>query len=245
MEFKGERLARVAFFVKEEGGTGGEAAERGGEARANGSGVIEGENPVVLGDGEQFRSGVGKGKERSSGGIDEGAEHAGGGGLAAGGRTVENKNRMRTGGAECGEEPDGEASAVGVGREVEGGWKETGGWLATVMRHRAWEFGIAAAVEKSGGGVGSDLPTAGSDFDDFAIGVAEIKQDGVGLAGIAERGDAPVNGKARSARKGSSFEGANGLAKSVVGRRLAIVRDKTRRSASRENAAIVRNRPVG
>jgi hypothetical protein len=78
-------------------------------------------------------------------------------------------------------------------------------------------------VEKTGGGVGSDLPTAGSDFHDFAIGVAQIKQDGIGPAGVAERGDAPVNGKARSARKGSSFEGANGLAKSVAGRRLAIV----------------------
>jgi hypothetical protein len=97
LDIKGERLARVALFVKEEGGTGGEAAERGGKARANGTGVVEGEDPRVLSDGEQLAGRVGKGKQRSNRGVDEGAEHAGSGGLAAGGRTIENKNRMRTG----------------------------------------------------------------------------------------------------------------------------------------------------
>ncbi|HWY48000.1 MAG TPA: hypothetical protein VNX70_11495 [Bryobacteraceae bacterium] len=118
MKFDRERLAGVTFFVEEESGSGGEAAQGVGEARANGAGVIEGENPIVLSDGEQFSYRAGNGEERSGGGIDQGAEHAGGGGLAAGGCTVENENGMRAGGAKGGEEPGGESRAVGVSGEV-------------------------------------------------------------------------------------------------------------------------------
>jgi len=78
-------------------------------------------------------------------------------------------------------------------------------------------------VEEGGGGVGGDLPAGWCDFDDFAVGVVEIKKDGVGLARIAARGDASMDGKARSAGKGASFEGADGLAKSIVAGRLAVV----------------------
>jgi len=67
------------------------------------------------------------------------------------------------------------------------------------------------------------LPAGGCDFDDFAVGVVEIKKDGVGLARIAARGDASMDGKARSARKGASFEGTDGLAKRIVAGRLAVV----------------------
>jgi hypothetical protein len=79
VKFNGERLAGVTSFALEEGGTGCQAAEGIGDARANGSGVIEGENPVVLSNGEQFLGGAGEGEERSGRGIDQGAEHAGGG----------------------------------------------------------------------------------------------------------------------------------------------------------------------
>ena len=39
MKFDEERLAGVTFFVQEEGGAGGEAAQGVGKARANGAGV--------------------------------------------------------------------------------------------------------------------------------------------------------------------------------------------------------------
>jgi hypothetical protein len=70
VEFDGERLAWVACVAMEEGCAGCQAAEGVGETRANGAGVIEGENPVVLSDGEQFLCGAGEGKDRSSRGID-------------------------------------------------------------------------------------------------------------------------------------------------------------------------------
>ena len=70
VEFDGERLARVTSFAMEEGGACCQAAKGVGEAWANGSGVIEGENPVVLSDGEQFLCGAGEGEEGSGRGID-------------------------------------------------------------------------------------------------------------------------------------------------------------------------------
>ncbi|HXA65681.1 MAG TPA: hypothetical protein VNV82_11045 [Bryobacteraceae bacterium] len=118
MKFDRERLAGVTFFVQEESGSGGEAAQGVGEARANGARVIEGENPIVLGRGEKVPHGVREREKRSGRGIDEGAEHAGRSGLATGGWTVENQNGMRAGGAKGGEEPGGQASAVGVSGEV-------------------------------------------------------------------------------------------------------------------------------
>ena len=70
VDFERERLASVPFFALEEGRTGGETAESIGEAGADGAGVVEGENPVVLGDGEQFLRRVGKREKRGGGGID-------------------------------------------------------------------------------------------------------------------------------------------------------------------------------
>jgi len=78
-------------------------------------------------------------------------------------------------------------------------------------------------VEEGGGWVGGDLPAAGCHFDDFAVGVVEIEKNGIGLARVAARGDASMDGKARSARKSASFEGANRLAKRIVAGRLAVV----------------------
>jgi hypothetical protein len=100
VEFDGERLAGVTLFMQKEGGAGGETAQGVGEARANGADVIEGENPIVLGGGEQVPHGVREREKRSGRGIDEGAEHAGRSGLATGGWTVENENGMRAGGVE-------------------------------------------------------------------------------------------------------------------------------------------------
>jgi hypothetical protein len=85
------------------------------------------------------------------------------------------------------------------------------------------EFGVAAAVEEGGGWVGGDLPAGWCNFDDFAVGIIEIEENGVGLAGVAARGDASMDGKARAARKGAGFEGADGLAERIVGGRLAVV----------------------
>ena len=78
-------------------------------------------------------------------------------------------------------------------------------------------------MEEGGGWVRGDLPAGGCDFDDFAVGVVEIEKNGVGLVRITSRGDAPMDGKARPARKGAGFEGTNGLAKRIVGGRLGML----------------------
>ncbi len=57
---------------------------------------------------------------------------------------------------------------------------------------------------------------------EYMYGVVEIEKDGVGLARVAARGDASMDGEARSARKGASFEGTDGLAERIVAGRLAV-----------------------
>ncbi len=108
---------------------------------------------------------------------------------------------------------------------AEGRWQsaEGGRQAAEGRRQRDGELGVASAVEEGGGGVGGDLPTGGRDFDDFAVGVLEIEKNGVRLARVAARGDASMDGEARSARKGASFEGTDGLAERIVAGRLAVV----------------------
>src|SRR5713101_6820340 len=123
---------------------------------------------------------------------------------------------MWTVGVKGGEEPDGKPGAVGVGCEVEGGRKEA----VVERRDGVGEFHVAAAVEEGGGWVGGDLPAGGRDFDDFTVGVGEIEKDGVGVAGVAARGDASVDGKARCVGEGAGFERTDGLTERVIGGRL-------------------------
>jgi hypothetical protein len=99
VEFFDHVLALVAFFTMTNGCAGGQAAERVRYGLAHGAGLIEGQNPVVLGDVQEFWLGMGKRKERGFRGIDQIAEHAGGGGFAGGGRAVENEDGVRAGGS--------------------------------------------------------------------------------------------------------------------------------------------------
>jgi hypothetical protein len=125
---------------------------------------------------------------------------------------------MRTVGMKGGEEPDGEAQAVGVGCEVEGRRKEAGGGACSGLR----ELDVAAAVEEGGSWVGGDLPSGGRDFDDFTVGVGEIEKDSVGVAGMAAGGDASVDGQARCVGKSTGLERADGLTERVIGGRLLV-----------------------
>ena len=222
MKLDGGGLAGIAFFALEECSAGGETAEGVGKGWTDGSSVIEGENPIVLGDLEQFLRGVGKGEQGRRRRIDQGTEHAGGGGLAAGGWTIKNQDRMCTGWTEGREQPDGQARTVGVSREIESRRKKAGVGRRR-LRNWVWEFGVAAAVEEGGRWVGSDLPAGGCDFDDFALGIAEIEKNGIGLARIAASSDTPMYRKAWSARKGAGLESADGLAEGIVAGRLAVL----------------------
>jgi len=103
--------------------TGGEAAEGIGEGRGEGGDVVEGEDPVVAGEGEEIADGGGDGGEGRGAGIDEIAEEAGGEGLAGGGGTLEDEEGVGSMGAEGGEEPGEAAEPGGAGGEVEAGAK--------------------------------------------------------------------------------------------------------------------------
>jgi hypothetical protein len=101
----------------------GEAAEGVGDFGGEGGDVVEGEDPVEAGEGEELAGGGRKRGERRSGRIDEGAEDAGGEGFAAAGRTAEDEDGIGAVSAEGGEEPGEAAEPIGGtrGAEVEGG----------------------------------------------------------------------------------------------------------------------------
>jgi len=86
-----------------------------------------------------------------------------------------------------------------------------------------WEFEVAAAVEEGGRGVGRDLPTVEGDFDNFAVGVGEIEEDGVRVVGIATGGDVAFDGEAGATAVGPGGERADGLAEGVGTGRLVVI----------------------
>lgn len=126
---------------------------------------------------------------------------------------------MRAGGAECVEEPGGEAGAVGRSGGIDG--RRQGivvGWW------RAWggEWRVAPAVEEGSGWVGGDLPALRRNFDDFAFGVGEIEEDGGGAVWIATGGEAAGDRESGGARIGAGFKSADGLAEGVGSGRLVV-----------------------
>lgn len=82
-------LTLIAFFAMADGGAGSETAERVRDGLADAADLVEGENPVVLREGEELVFGGRERMERCGRGIDEGAKHAGCGGFARGRRAVE------------------------------------------------------------------------------------------------------------------------------------------------------------
>jgi hypothetical protein len=85
--------------------------------------VVEGENPVVAGEGEEVADGGRDRSERRSTGVDEGAEKPGGEGFAGGRRALEDKEWERAVGTQCGQEPSQAAEPGGAGRKIEAGSK--------------------------------------------------------------------------------------------------------------------------
>src|ERR1039457_1975219 len=102
-----ERLA-VAWLAVGDADAAGEAAEGVGALRGEGGDVVEGEDPVEAGEGEELAGGGGKRGEGRGGGIDDRPEDADGIGAVC---------------AEGGEEPGKAAEPIGGtwGAEVEGG----------------------------------------------------------------------------------------------------------------------------
>jgi hypothetical protein len=100
----------------EEDGAFGETAERAGDSVGGVGDVVEGQDPVVVSEGQQSGFGEREGAKESGGRIDQGAEHSGGGGLAAAGWSLKDEDGIGTRGAEGGKEPGEAAEPVrGVG----------------------------------------------------------------------------------------------------------------------------------
>ena len=85
---EGNRLEGVVALVIEEAVAGGETAECAGDSVGGMGEVVEGQDPVVVSEGQQSGFGEREGAKESGGRIDQGAEHSGGGGLAAAGRSL-------------------------------------------------------------------------------------------------------------------------------------------------------------
>ena len=75
--------------------------------------MVEGEDPVEAGEIEEFAGGRRKLGEGRGGGVDQGAEDAGGDGFAAAGRAAEDEDWVGGIGAERGEEPGEAAEPIG------------------------------------------------------------------------------------------------------------------------------------
>jgi hypothetical protein len=116
-----ERLGGGGLVAHGEADAGGEAAEGIGDRRLERGDVVEGEDPVVAGGGLEVADGDGDGGEDGRGVVDEGAEEAGGHGLAGAGRALQDEDGERAVGAEGGDEPSERAEPVGAGGEVEEG----------------------------------------------------------------------------------------------------------------------------
>jgi hypothetical protein len=226
LEGEGQGLALIPALVEEEGGGGGEAAEGVGEVTGEGGDMVEGQDPIVEGEGEELAVGGGQRAERGGGGIDQGAEHTGGGGLAAAGRSVEDENGVGAGGAESGEEPGEAAEPVLVGGEVEegteggevglvrgpadrravrlrrrgGGGLRAGGGLEVsrqgFLGEGVGEGEVAAAGAEVDVGSGEYFPAGGRDPDDFVVTVSEVEDDEFGRGVGGVRGNGAGGGDA-------------------------------------------------
>jgi hypothetical protein len=100
---------------------GAEAAEGVGEGPGEFRNVVEGEDPVVACEGLEIADRGGSGTKGGGAGVDQGAENAGGEGLARGGRTLKDEDGERSIGAKGGEQPGEAAEPVGAAGEVEAG----------------------------------------------------------------------------------------------------------------------------
>jgi hypothetical protein len=98
LDEKLERFA-LAWLAVGDADAAGEAAEGVGELRGKAGDVIEGEDPVEAGEGEEFSGAGRKRGEGRSGGIDESAEDTGGHRLAAAGRAAEDEDGIGSVGA--------------------------------------------------------------------------------------------------------------------------------------------------
>ena len=213
-----EGLAVVPAFVEGEAGAGGETAEGVGDGVADCGDVIESQDAVVVGQGEQLALGGGEGGEGGRGGVDQKAEQAGGGGFAGAGGALEDEDRIRAGGREGGEEP-GEAAqpVLGVWEVEEGAERgEVGGGVLVGTREGEGAAAVAEAEVSSGG----DFPAFGADADDFALGVGQVEKDGFGglVFGLAGGGDALLDGLEDAAAVGAGLDGAEGLAEGGIAR---------------------------
>jgi hypothetical protein len=93
-----ERFA-LAGFAMGDAGAAGEAAEGVDSSRGEVGDMVEGEDPIEAGEGEEFTGGGRKRGEGRGGGIDQGAEDAAGERFAAAGRAAEDEDWIGSAGA--------------------------------------------------------------------------------------------------------------------------------------------------
>jgi len=190
------RLGRAGLLTEREACAGGEAAEGVGETGREGGDVVEGEDPVVAGEGEEVADGGRDGGERHRGGIDQVTEDAGGEGFAGAGRALEDEEGIRSGGAEGGQEPRQAAEPVRARRKVEAGAEglEIGGRVIG-RDGRGNPVGGAGGFQESVS-AGGDGPAIGRDIDELAFGVGEIEEDLLGDVAGDAGADAAGDGEA-------------------------------------------------
>ena len=120
-DLDGLGAAAAELFVEGGAEAGAEAAEGVGDVGGEARRCDRGRGPSGGGRVRRPRGRRWGWRRGGGGGIDEGAEDAGGEGFAGAGRALEDEDGMGSVGAEGGEEPGEAAEPVGVGGEVEAG----------------------------------------------------------------------------------------------------------------------------
>ena len=191
-----ERLGCAPRDLADSGAeAGGEAAEGVGEGQGEFGNVVEGEDPVVAGEGLEIADGGGSGRKGRGAGVDEGAENAGGEGLARGGRTLEDEDGEWPIGAKGGEQPGEAAEPIGAAGKVEAG-AEGFERIARAGHGNGEGCGGAGGLEECIG-LGGDAPAAGGDFDELTLGVGEVEEDLFGEESGAAGADTAEDGETR------------------------------------------------
>jgi len=167
-------------------GSGGEARDGFGDFFAERGDMVEDDDAVSKSVTVELSRGSGDGWE-SGGWIDDVAESAGQRCFTAAFWAGDDQRGIRTGGAECCQEPilGGLKGRFGEMEDVaevfDGGERRVDG-----MR----EWARVDALEEMAVVVGTDLATLGGDFEDVMGGIGQIEENGVGVAGIAAVADA-------------------------------------------------------
>lgn len=223
--------ALFSRFGQAEAGAAGQPGERVGEARGQPADLIEGKDAIVVGVLEELPLGGRHAGERDRGGVDELAEHRGGGRLARAGRSLDKEDGIGAGGFHSADEPGEDAVVVGVSGRVEEGTQCRQRLLTGRRFGRRGEGLLAAVGGKYDRRAGGNSPAGCGDVEGGRGWVLKMEEDVIGAVIAGMGSDPEVDGApgagARESQSAESVEDAADdlLAGNVTGALVIAIRE--------------------